>query len=162
MSGYHMNPRLSGTLPYTYAKTGKAARNEITKMLAAFGCTQVGFMDDFDRDEVILQFEHRGNRIAMRLSARGWARIHLSKFPWTTRMKVGREAYEEGALAQGQIAVNSMLRDWIKGQLTAIECGMMEFDEAFLPYLLMPSGKTVAETFKDNSLLLPGGGDANH
>jgi len=29
--------------------------------------------------------------------------------------------WEQSALAQGHVAVNSILRDWIKGQVTAIE-----------------------------------------
>jgi hypothetical protein len=31
-------------------------------------------------------------------------------------------------LRQGQVAVNSILRDWIKGQVTAVECGILSFE----------------------------------
>ena len=41
----------------------------------------------------------------------------------------------EGA-AQGHIAVNSILRDWIKGQVTAIECGILSFEAVFMPFML--------------------------
>jgi hypothetical protein len=28
------------------------------------------------------------------------------------------------------------LRDWIKGQVTAIECGILKFEAVFMPYML--------------------------
>jgi hypothetical protein len=148
-----VNTRLSGTMPYTYARSGKNARDEITRLLAAIGCTKIGFMDDFEQDEVILQFEHRGQTARLRASARGWAALHLSKFPHQSRMKVSKQAYEEGALTQGQIAVNSVLRDWVKGQMMAIECGMMNFNTAFAAHMVLDNGRTVAETIGESGLL---------
>ena len=43
------------------------------------------------------------------------------------------------------VAVNSILRDWVKGQIMAIETGLTEFQHVFLPYMLTASGETVAE-----------------
>jgi hypothetical protein len=31
-------------------------------------------------------------------------------------------------LRQGHVAVNSILRDWVKGQMTAVECGILSFE----------------------------------
>ncbi len=54
------------------------------------------------------------------------------------------------------IAVNSILRDWIKGQVVAIETGILTFDHVFLPYMLTHDGRTVAEVAYDPKLgLLP-------
>jgi hypothetical protein len=39
------------------------------------------------------------------------------------RRRTTRQQYEASVLQQGQVAANSMLRDWIKGQLTTIEAG---------------------------------------
>jgi hypothetical protein len=56
----------------------------------------------------------------------------------------------------GQIAVWSILRDWIKGQITAIECGMLSFEGAFLGQIMLPDGQTVLERIeRDNVLPLP-------
>lgn len=47
------------------------------------------------------------------------------------------------------------LRDWIKGQVTAIETGVLTFEGAFLGQILLPSGKTVLE-HAEAANLLPG------
>jgi hypothetical protein len=41
-------------VPCVSATTGESARKEITKNLRRFGCESVGFMDDFDKSEVML------------------------------------------------------------------------------------------------------------
>jgi hypothetical protein len=51
----------------------------------------------------------------------------------------------EAALHQGQIAVNSIVRDWIKGQVTAIESGVLSFEAVFMPYMLTADGRTVMD-----------------
>ena len=48
------------SIPYASASTDADARDEITKVLRRFGCEFVGFMDDFDKHEVLLAFTHRG------------------------------------------------------------------------------------------------------
>ena len=114
-----------GRLPYASAASGANAREEITKILRRFGCESVGFMDDFDKHEVLLAFTHRGRQIQLPASAKGWAAMYLKAEPWTHRRRGLRIDYEQAALRQGHVAVNSILRDWIKGQMTAIECGIL-------------------------------------
>ena len=97
------------------------ARDEITKMLQRFGCESVGFMDQFEDQSVMLAFKHRGRPIQLAASAKGWAAMWLKENSWTPRRKVLRDEWHRQALAQGLIAVNSILRDWVKGQVTAIE-----------------------------------------
>lgn len=58
------------------------------------------------------------------------------------------------ALKTGGIAVYSILRDWVKGQVTAIEIGMLTFEAAFLSHILLPSGATVIEHVQQQKLLL--------
>ena len=36
--------------------------------------------------------------------------------------------------------MNAILRDWIKGQVTAIETGVLSFEAVFMPYMLMLTG----------------------
>ena len=47
-------------IPYANATSDLRARDEIKKILRRFGCESVGFMDDFERHEVLLAFIHRG------------------------------------------------------------------------------------------------------
>ena len=41
-------------VPYASANSRSSARDEITKILRRFGCESVGFMDDFEKHEVLL------------------------------------------------------------------------------------------------------------
>ena len=78
-------------------------------------------MDNFESHEVLLAFKHRGRAVQLKASAKGWTQMHLKENPWTYRRRSSRVDWEQSALAQGHVAVNSILRDWIKGQVTAIE-----------------------------------------
>ena len=82
-------------------------------------------MEEFAEKSLLLAFRYHGHQVQLRASARGWAK--------------------QKALDQGMIAINSVLRDWVKGQLTAIETGIMPFRLVFLPYMLTASGETVGE-----------------
>jgi hypothetical protein len=143
---------MAKSVPYESAHTGAAARDEITKILRRFGCESVGFMDDFDKHEVLLAFTHRGRPVQLRASAKGWAQMYLRENQWTPRRRSTRQEHEQAALRQGHIAVNSILRDWIKGQVTAVECGILSFEAVFLPYMLTADGRPVVERITE---LLP-------
>jgi hypothetical protein len=120
---------------------GTKAREEVTKVLRRFGCESIGFMDDFEKHEVLLAFTHRGRQVQLHASAKGWAQMYLKENPWTYSRRSQRVEYEQAALRQGHIAVNSVLRDWIKGQITAIECGILSFEAVFTPYMLTSDGR---------------------
>jgi hypothetical protein len=133
------------SVPYAGATTGTKAREEISKILRQFGCESVGFMDDDATSEVLLAFTHRGRRVQLRASAKGWAQLFLKKNPWSSTHRRSRQEYEQDALRQGHVAVNSILRDWIKGQVTAIECGILSFEGVFLPFMLGSDGRPMLE-----------------
>jgi hypothetical protein len=78
---------MAKSIPYAGAQSGAAARDEITKVLRRFGCESVGFMDDFDRKEVLLAFTHRGRQMQLRASAKGWAQMYLLENPWNPRRR---------------------------------------------------------------------------
>lgn len=139
--------------PYASASSGASARDDITKILRRFGCESVGFMDDFDKHEVMLAFTHRGRSIQLRASAKGWAQIFLKENPYNHRRTSTRTEYEQKALRQGHVAVNSILRDWIKGQVTAVECGILSFEAVFMPYMLTSDGRPLIERLSDTNLL---------
>jgi hypothetical protein len=111
--------------------------SSISKILRRFGCESIGFMDDYEKHEVLLAFTHRGRNVQLRASAKGWAQIYLKE----NSRRSTREDYEHAALRQGHIAVNSILRDWIKGQVTAVECGILSFEAVFMPFMLTHDGR---------------------
>jgi hypothetical protein len=45
------------------------------------------------------------------------------------------------------------LRDWIKGQVTAIECGILSFEAVFMPYMLTSDGRPLHERLAETDLL---------
>ena len=105
------------TIPYASASAGVRARDEITKILRRFGCESIGWMDDFEKHEVLLAFKHRGQSVQLPASAKGWAQAWWKEIPWNYSRRSTRQDYEQQALKQGHIAVNSVLRDWMKGQV---------------------------------------------
>jgi hypothetical protein len=137
------------SVPYASATAGAKAREEVATILRRFGCESVGFMDDYVKNEVILAFTHRGRQVQLRASAAGWAKLYLDAKPQTRRSRYlsmqQKQRAEQAALRQGHVAVNSILRDWIKGQVTAIECGILSFEAVFLPFMLANDGRTFLE-----------------
>jgi len=143
------------SVPYAGATSGMKARDEITKMLQRFGCESVGFMDDFAEKSVMLAFRHRGRPVQLNASAKGWAAMYLREHPYSHRMRSSKTAHEQAALQQGLVAINSILRDWVKGQITAVECGMLSFEAVFMPHMLTNNGQTVVERIQTMDLLPP-------
>jgi hypothetical protein len=84
----------------------------------------------------MLAFTHRGRPIQLTASAKGWAQMYLKENPWTSRRFISKADHEQKALRQGHVAVNSILRDWIKGLVTAIECGILSFEAVFFDAIL--------------------------
>jgi hypothetical protein len=119
------------------------------------GCESVGFMDNFEAMTVLLAFKHRGRAIQFEASAIGWQRWFLKSAPWNSRMRKSRGDYESDALEQGMIAVNSILRDWCKGQITAVECGLMPVEAVFLAHMVTNDGRTVIQRLDETKLLPP-------
>jgi len=143
------------TVPYEGATSGRA-RDEILKLLRHFGCESVGFMDDYENHSVLLAFRHRGRAVQLRASAKGWAALYMKEHPYSyNRSRKSKTEYEQNALRQGDIAINCILRDWVKGQLTAVECGVMSFEAVFLPYMLTSDGRPIIERIAAMPDLLP-------
>jgi hypothetical protein len=131
--------------PYESATSGGRARDETIKWLRRLGCEEIGFMDRYEQHELLLAFVHRGRPVQITVSAKGWAQMYLKENPHNGYRRRSRIEYEQDALRQGQIALNSMLRDWVKGQVTAIESGMLQFEHAFMPHMLTADGRTLMD-----------------
>jgi len=128
------------TLPYENATSGSNALAEAEKILRRFGCTNFGTMTDWERGVVICQFAWKDRRVHIEASWRGYAELWLKTRPWNRRMRHSKLEHEQQAKRRGEAAVPSILRDWIKGQVTAVEIGLMPFDHAFMPHMLTFDG----------------------
>lgn len=147
-------------LPYESATSGERALGEIQKLLRGFGCTKFGSMIDDEAGTILVQFEHRGRPVSVKASIKGYAAAWLKEHPYnSSRMRSTKVQHERKALDIASIAVYSIVRDWIKGQIVAIETGILTFEGAFLGQILLPSGKTILEHAQDQRLLPAPGGE---
>lgn len=128
------------SLPYENASAGSRALDEAEKILRTFGCSNYGVMNDWERGVVIVQFQWKARRISIEASWRGYASAWLKAHPHSYRMRHSRVEHEQQAKRRGEAAVPSILRDWIKGQVTAVEMGLMPFEHAFMPHMLTFDG----------------------
>jgi hypothetical protein len=142
------------SLPYETASSGDRALAEIQRTLAKFGCQSFGTMIDAERGCTVVQFKWRGQCVSLEANWKGYAGVWLKAHPYTSgRTRGGRAAYEERALAQAKVSVCSALRDFIKGQVTMVECGIAPFDAVFLPFFLLPSGERVIDRVRSEKML---------
>jgi len=144
------------SLPYQNTSTGQNAIKQIQSILRSFGCDKFGTGEDFTTGDLYVQFERHGRQVILKANAKGYAVAWLKEHPWSHRMRRSRVQHEQEALRIAGVAVYSILRDWIKGQVTAIECGILSFEAAFLANVMLPSGRTIMQHVTENKLLLTG------
>ena len=137
--------KMASSLPYSRATSGDAALADLQKTLAKFGCQSFGTMVDVERGCTIVAFKWRNRQISLEASWKGYAQA----------LKRSGAKNDAKALAQARIAVCSVLRDWVKGQVTAIECGVMSFEAAFMPHILLPNGQRVIDRVQSENILPP-------
>lgn len=141
------------SLPYATAQSGERALGELQKILRSFGCTRFGSMADDEKGAVLVQFTYRGRDVSVEASVRGYAAAWLRENPYGPRKRCTKVEHERKAMEIASVAVYSILRDWIKGQVTAIETGILTFEGAFLGQILLPNGQTVLQKVESQKLL---------
>ncbi len=141
------------SLPYENATSGGGALEEIRKVLTRYGCSRFGTMTDTEQGELLVQFSHRGRDVTAKASYRGYAAAWLREHPYSVRTRGSKVDHEKKALKQAEISVCSVLRDWIKGQVMAIETGVLTFEGAFLGQIMLPTGRTLLEEVQQQRLL---------
>jgi len=141
------------SIPYESATAGDRAINELQKTLQAFGCQSFGTMVDQERQVLIVAFKWRDRQVHLEASWKGYAAALLKG----KRLGYGTERTnrERKALEQARVSVCSVLRDWVKGQTTAVECGVMSFETAFMPHMLLKDGRRVIDAAQAANLLPP-------
>lgn len=107
-------------------------------------------MMDYERGELIVQFQFRRMPVSVKASLNGYAAAWLKQ---QSPAQQKRPKVQAKARQIASVAVYSILRDWIKGQITAIETGILTFEGAFLGQILLPSGQTVLEHAHEKKML---------
>lgn len=133
------------SLPYENAQSGDKAFADVQKILDRFGCDSFGLMQKRAEQLTLIQFEWRERRVELRGSWGGYAAMWLKENPYTSRRRCTEDEHKRKAMEIAQMAVCSMLRDWVKAQVTAVESGLMSFEEVFMPHMLLPNGQRLIE-----------------
>lgn len=141
------------TLPYQNTTAGEKALGDMQKILRGFGCSRFGSMIDDEDQTILVQFTWRGRDVSIKASIRGYAAAWLKEHPYSNRMRKSKIEHERQAMEIASVAVYSVLRDWVKGQVTAVETGILDFEGAFLGQILLPSGRTVLEEARQREML---------
>lgn len=141
------------TLPYSSATSGDKAMAEIKRILQQFGCNKFGVMTDWEAGTLMVQFEWRGARVSFPANFKGYATAWLKEHPFNRNYRYSEADHKKRALEVGSIAVYSILRDWIKAQVVAVETGLISFEEVFMAHMLLPNGQRMIEHAKTSNLL---------
>lgn len=141
------------SLPYENATAGERALQEIQRILAEFGCQAFGTMTDNERKCLVISFKWRDRMVSLEANWNGYAAALSKARPHTYRTGRTRANYDLKLLEQARISVCSVLRDWVKGQTTAIECGVLSFEAAFMPHMVLKDGRRVLEAAQQAKLL---------
>jgi len=133
---------------------------EIAKILSMHGATAV--MTEYDKEDgavTALSFKVQLNdkQLGFRLPC-----------SWEPVLRVLTEQWRAGKLKQnGSKAPDRLqavrvawriVKDWVEAQMALVETQMVETHDVFLPYLVLPNDKTLAENLKTNPNFLLGDG----
>jgi len=127
--------------------------SEIQGMLAKAGARAISVQYDAERQPAALAFEiDIGARVmAFRLPSR-WQAVHKLL---QEDAKVPARLTQPG---QARRVAWRIVKNWVEAQLAIIEAEMVVLPEVFLPYAIIPSGKTVWEEIAaGNTQLLDSG-----
>lgn len=141
------------SLAYATATSGALALADLERVLQRYGCQAFGTLHDAEKGTTMVHFRWRGRTVQIEASWRGYAAALLRDQPWSNRRRGTRQEYEQRAAEQARISVCSVLRDWIKAQVTAIEAGILTFDVAFMPHMMLGDGQRLADWIVEKKLL---------
>src|SRR3990167_4455817 len=132
-------------IPYSTATAGDRALLELQRALAKFGCASFGTAVDAERGVTIVSFRWRERVVHLEASWKGYAAALMRGVSIPGYQQEKRAKAEAAALEQARVSVCSVLRDWTKAQITAVEAGVMSFEAAFMPHMLLKDGRRVIE-----------------
>ena len=122
--------------------TPEQRRGEIERTLARYGATAFGYATSGDHAQVVFELGGRRMRLDVPLPSRSdKAFTHLESQPWVKRAEAEAEKRYQQAIRQRWAA----LALWIKAQCEAIDSRVVTAEQAFLGWVVLPDGLTLAE-----------------
>lgn len=113
---------------------------EIDRTLRRYGATGFGYIRDDERGTVELAFRANGRHVRFSLPLPALDAFELTPTGRERSRASAVEAWEQACRARYRALLLT-----VKAKLESVASGIETFDEAFLPQLLLPSGRTVAQ-----------------
>ena len=111
------------------------SKSQIQSLLVNWGCGRIGWADDYGNNNCTLQFVWTKNGIEYP------ARFTLQlDAPRGVTTKSGKDMWQRSAFR--------ILYNWVKGALNAIESGIIDAEDLFMPWIIGPDGRTLGEIAK--------------
>jgi hypothetical protein len=130
--------------------------SEIQKILAQNGAR--GIMLEYDGNgnitDIFFKIILNNQELPFRLPAKA-ERVYQAL--WGEKQEWEYTRYGAGWTQQAQRIAWRICKTWLEAQITLINLEQAKMEEVFLPYLVMPSNKTLFETMEQNKFLLPSG-----
>lgn len=120
-------------LPYQSSEVSVArSQDRIRTLFIRFGASHFSFSEEPAAGLFVINFVINGLPVSLPFSADNVFQAYLKEKPYTSRMKRSREAYEHSLREQAGRSVYRFAEDYLKAVFTAIEFGLLTFEEAFL------------------------------
>jgi hypothetical protein len=117
-------------------------RGEIERTLARYGATAFGYATTQTQAQVVFELGGRRMRLDVALpDATDKQFTYLPKTPWMKRSDAEAAKLYQQAVRQRWAALSL----WIKAQCEAIDSGVVTAEQAFLGWVVLPDGHTLAE-----------------
>ncbi len=141
-------------LNYTTEIAAEKSIAEIQKCLAAHGAMQI--LADYDDTGNVTAISFRipigGNPIAFRLPS-DWRPV-FKILEDDRKVPRSKKTKEQALRVSWRI-----IKDWVEAQMAIVETKMVKLDQVFLPYAIVPDGRTLYEAAKSQYLLGPPSAD---
>lgn len=118
------------------------SRAEIERILARWGASRFLYASGETGSVIAFQFKQKQFRFLLPLPDRA------DKSFWKTNHRWPRQRSEQAAFEAWEQACRQRWRALalnLKAKLEAVESGIESFEIAFMPYVVLPDGRTVAE-----------------
>lgn len=131
---------MAGTYADGTSVTPEKSRAEIERTLQRFGADEFAYATSRDRAVVGFSAHGRQIRIELTLPDPGERRFHVTP--------TGRQRTKSAAQGEYDAEVRRMWRALalvVKAKLEAVESHIATFEQEFLPYTVLPNGRTVGQ-----------------
>jgi predicted SAM-dependent methyltransferase len=142
-------------LNYTTTIEALKTANEVSSILVDHGAKSI--LTEYKGSEVVaLSFEilTAHGTLGIRLPVDADATLRVLEKQWRQGKVPRRFVNREQAV---RIAWR-IIKDWVEAQMAIIDTEMVKMEEVFLPYMIMPTGKTLYEVIEEKKFYLTEGG----